>query len=69
VQTGMRSAQAQHSLDNDGGVGDWPSLDRDEDIRVSLADHAKNATCPLLAGPKNLGCTQWAAESGVFGDS
>jgi len=56
VQTSVRSAQTQHSLDNDGGVGDCHSLDQQEDIRVNLADHAKNATYPLLADfAKTLG--------------
>jgi len=31
---------------------DWHSLDRHKDIRVNLADHAENTTCPLLAAPK-----------------
>ena len=44
-------------LDDDGSVGDWPSLDRHADIRVNLADHAANTTCPLLAGPKISGRT------------
>ena len=51
VQTSARSTQAQHSRDNDGSVGDWHSLDRHEDIRVNLADHAANTTCPSLASP------------------
>jgi len=38
-------------------VQDWPSLDRHEDIRVNLAAHAANTTCPLLANPKISGCT------------
>ncbi len=50
VRVGIRSAQAQHFRDNDGSVGDWPSLDRHEDIRVNLAGHAENTTGPLLAG-------------------
>ena len=50
VRTGTRSAQAQQSLTNAGGVGDWPSLDRHEDIGVSLADHAENTTGPLFVG-------------------
>ena len=58
MQTSTRSAQAQHSQNNDGSVGDWHSLDRHEDIRVNLADHAKNTTCPLRAGPKISGCTR-----------
>ena len=31
-------------------VQDWHSLDRYEDMRVNLADHAANAICPPLAG-------------------
>jgi len=58
VQPCIRSAQAQHFPDNDGGIGDWPSLGRHEDIRVNLADHTENTTCPLLAGPKIPGCTR-----------
>ncbi len=30
----------------------WHSLDRHEDIRVNLADHAANTTCLLLLAPK-----------------
>jgi len=52
LQTGTGSAQAQQSRDNDGGVGDWPSLDRQEDIRVNLADHAENTTYPCSLASK-----------------
>ncbi len=33
-------------------VQDWHSLDRHEDLRMNLADHAENTTCPSLANPK-----------------
>ena len=39
-------------------VQDWHSLDRHEDIRGNLADHAENTTCPLLVSPKISGRTQ-----------
>ena len=31
-------------------VQDWPSLDRQEQFRVNLADHAENVTRPLRTG-------------------
>jgi len=57
VQTCTRSAEAQHARDNDSGVGDWPSLERYEDIRMRRADHAANTTCLLLASPASTGLT------------
>jgi len=40
-------------------VQDWHSPDRLDEIGVNLADHAENATCPLLAGfPSILGAFQ-----------
>jgi len=71
-QTGPISAQA---VRGSGGpvplafsqterIQDWHSLDRHADMRVNLADHAENASCSLLAGPKISGRTQ-PAGSGV----
>jgi len=57
-------------------VQDWHSLDRHEDIRVRLADHAANTTWPLFARPKISGRTlsrdscvsggwRWRADNGL----
>ena len=45
------SAQTEH-------LQDWHSLDQHADIRVNLADHAANTTCPLLASPRISGRTR-----------
>ncbi len=41
---------------------DWHSLERHEDIRVNLADHAANTTCPLPPAPNfpDAPCVQTA---------
>ncbi len=39
-------------------VQDWPSLDQHEYLRVNLADHAANTTCPSLARPGISGRTR-----------
>jgi len=40
-------------------VQDWHSLDRHADIRVHLAGHTANTTCPLLASLKISGRTPY----------
>jgi len=39
-------------------VQDWHSLGRHAGIRVNLADHAENTTCPLRASPRISGRTR-----------
>ena len=43
-------AQAQQSQDDTGGIGDFPSLDRQEEVSANPTGHAENAICLLLTG-------------------